>query len=336
MQTFLTSPKPFSMPRLTVLALLFFLTTTSLVQAELVDRVVAVVNSDIVLLSELDGETEAIRTRIKAELPPEEQADAIFAAEEEALDSIIDKKLINQKATEARVAVNDKEIDRAVADVQKRANLSEEAFIQELNKSGLSLATYRDNVKSQLLQRKIVNYDIRSKIVISDSMIRKYYEEEYTVQAAANEFYLLQIGFLWDPKSKKLASVKAQAKKDALRIHNLAANGTDFIGLAKKYSQLPSAAEGGDIGTFTLDDMSNQMAKAIAPLAPGQVSSVIETSSGYQFFKVLSGAGSADVTKAPYEQVKETIRATLFEQEMQKAFKEWITGLKENAYIQKM
>lgn len=336
MYTFLKSPKPFSLPRLAALASLLFFSAASYVQAELVDKVVAVVNSEVILLSELQSETEAIQTRIKNELPLEEQADAIYAAEENALDSIIDKKLINQQAKEARVSVSSQEIDRAVADVQKRARLSEEEFASELQKSGLSLATYRDNVRSQLLQRKIVNYDIRAKIVISDSKVKEYYDKEYTVQTDIGEFYLLQMGFTWNPDSKKASAAKAQAKKDALRIHKLAANGADFSGLAKKYSQLPSASEGGDIGSFTIDDMSATMARAISPLSPGDVSPIIETSSGYQFYKVLSGAGDAEVTKAPYEQVKETIRATLFEQEIHKAFTEWITSLKEDAYIQKM
>lgn len=336
MYTFLKSPKIFSLPRLTALTLLLFFSVSNHAQAELVDRVVAVVNSEVILLSELQSETQAIHSRIQDEVPLEEQEEAIIAAEDQALDSIIDKKLINQKAQEARVSVNDKEIDRAVANVQQRAHLSEEEFVTELRKSGLSLATYRDNVRSQLLQRKIVNYDIRTKIVISDSMVRDYYDKEYTVQTTAGEFYLLQIGFLWDQNSKKPAAAKAQAKKETDRIHKLAVSGTDFGGLATKYSQLPSASEGGDIGSFTIDDMSPQMVDAISPLSAGDVSKIIETSSGYQFYKVLSGTGNSEVSKAPYEKVKETIRATLFEKEMQNAFSEWVTSLKEDAYIQKM
>lgn len=336
MYTFLNSPKSFAMPRLAALTLILLASLTNHAQAELVDRVVAVVNSEVILLSELQNETQAIHNRIIEEVSLDEQADALAVAEEQALDSIIDKRLIDQKAKQARVSVSDAEVDRAVANVQKKARLSEEEFIGELRKSGLSLPTYRDNVKSQLLQRKIVNYDIRAKIVIADSVIREYYDKEYTVQASAGEFYLLQMGFLWEEDSKKLAAAKAQAKKEAQRIHNLATNGADFSTLAKKYSQLPSAAEGGDIGAFTIDDMSAQMAKAISSLSPGDVSQIIETDSGYQFFKVLSGTGSTDLTKAPYEQVKDTIRATLFEKEMHKAYTEWIKSLKEDAYIQKM
>lgn len=336
MYTFLKSQKPFSLPRLAALSLFFLASVTTQVQAELVDRVVAVVNSEVILLSELQSETKTIHDRIKEEIPLAEQTDALAEAQEQALDSIIDKKLINQTAKQARVSVSEKEIDKAVADVRKRANLSEEAFIVELQNSGLSLPIYRDNVKSQLLQRKIVNYDIRAKIVISDSMVKEYYDQEYTVTSKIGEFYLLQIGFLWDKNSKKPAVAKAQAQKDAQRIHNLAVNGADFSTLAKKYSQLPSAADGGDIGSFTIDDMSAQMAKAISPLALGDVSNIIETPSGYQFFKVLSGTGGTELTKAPFEQVKDTIRATLFEKEMHNAYTEWITSLKEDAYIQKM
>lgn len=190
--------------------------------------------------------------------------------------------------------------------------------------------TYSTNIKSQLLQRKIVNYDIRAKIVIPESEILAFYNKEYIAEAAADEFFLLQIGIGWADGNKQ------KAKEQAERVHKLATNGQDFPQLAQKFSTLPSAKDGGDIGSFTIDDMSENMAKTISPLKPGQVSDIIETSSAYQFFKVLSGGTQQKVVKESYAMVKDKIHARLFEIQMQQKFQEWIKELKADAYIQKI
>lgn len=320
--------------------LIFLTIPVPALHAELVDKIVGIVNNEVITLSEINAETKEVDNKIKSTVPTADQQEALEKARESALNSIIDKKLINQKAAEARVSVNDQEIEAALQEVRNRASLTEEQFTTELGKAGLSLATYRDNLRSQLLQRKIVNYDIRSKIVITEAMMRKYYDTEYTFAAQSNEYYLLQIGCKWETKPTDSAAAVKTKKQDALlraqRIHNLASDGQDFGSLAQQHSDFPSAQSRGDIGAFTLDDMSATMRDAVSVLKPGEVSTIIDTPVGYQFFKLLSGEQGHQVAKAPYEQVKETIRATLFEQKMQSAFKEWITELKSSAYIQKL
>lgn len=326
-------------PLFFVLILLLLGSATTL-HAELVDKIVCIVNDDVITLSELNEETAGMINKIRITVPVEEQDGAIEAAKDSALNSIIDRKLINQKAKEARVSVTDIEVDKSITNTRQRAKLTEEQFIVELRKAGLSLENYRANVRSQMLQRKIVNYDIRSKIVITETMMREYYDTEYTFEAQTDEYYLLQIGF----KPKEVTSQSEadinKALKEALgraqRIHNLAANGQDFGSLAQKFSDLPSGKDRGDIGSFTLDDMGDSMRNAVAVLKAGEISAIIKTPAGYQFFKLLSGSQGDQVSKAPYEQVKDSIRSTLFEQRMQAAFKEWVTELKSNAYIQKL
>ena len=321
-------------------ALLLLLGSTTSLHAELVDKIVCIVNDEVITLSELNEETEEMINKINLTVSDDEQDEAIESAKASALNSIIDRKLINQKAKEAHVSVTDKEVDSAVANTRKRNQLTEEQFVRELSKAGLTLANYRANVRSQILQRKIVNYDIRSKIVITDTMMREYYDTEYTFEAQSDEYYLLQMGFKpKKPASESEADIKTsqqEALSRAQRIHNLASNGQDFGSLAQKFSDLPSGKDRGDIGSFTLDDMGDSMRNAIAVLHAGEVSTIIETPAGYQFFKLLSGKQGEQVDKVPYEQVKDSIRSTLFEQRMQAAFNEWVTELKDSAYIQKL
>lgn len=307
-------------------------------RAELVDRIVAIVNDDIITLSELNEESREIEEKIMLSVPYEDQTEAIEEARETALNSLIDKKLIDQSAKEARVSVSDAEVDKALYDVRRKASMSEEQFSNELTRAGFSLNTYRDNLRSQLLQRKIVKTDIRSKIVITDSMIKEYYDNKYTVATKSDEFYLLQIGVKWKKGEDDAATKKEKNKalNRIKRIHNLAVNGENFGSLAEEYSDFPSAQDKGDIGSFTLDDMGDAMRSAVSSLSNGEISKIIETPAGYQFFKLISSAGGKAVTKAPLKDVEDDIKAKLFEQEMQAAFKEWVTELKNDAYIQKL
>ncbi|MEJ2136179.1 MAG: peptidylprolyl isomerase, partial [Desulfofustis sp.] len=101
----------------------------------------------------------------------------------------------------------------------------------------------------------------------------------------------------------------------------------------RKFSDLPSAAEGGDIGVFEESEMASYMRSAVTSLNPGEVSAIIETPVGFQFFKLLSSKEGGIVTLAPYAQVKEEIRETLYNQELRKEFEEWIEEIRSEAYI---
>ncbi len=86
--------------------------------------------------------------------------------------------------------------------------------------------------------------------------------------------------------------------------------------MAEKFSDLPSASDGGDIGIFSLDEMAPAMRDAVATLNPGELSKIIETPAGYQFFKLLPGKENAKVDTAPSDAVKEEIREKIFEEKL--------------------
>lgn len=315
-------------------------TSASLVHAEMVDRVVAVVNDDVITLSDLEREGETTFRKIAASSPPEQREAHLAAARAEILDTLIDKHLITQKAASKKITVSDKEVDAAFANVLQRTRLSREQLIAKLEESGIDEAIYRSTLRTQLLQNKLVGADISSRVVITEEMILDYYDNKYVSRQAApaaatvdGEYYLLQIGCSWQNSGRE------KARKKIEQAWNQAKAGEDFGRLARQFSDLPSSADGGDIGSFALDDMNEQMQAAVRNLGPGEVSDIIETEDGYQFFKVLSGASSAPVSmvaKEPYEKVKEAIRQELFEQEMKKAYAQWVKELKGQAYIQKL
>jgi len=325
--------------RLFVLTLLILPTVSS---AELLDRVVAVVNDEVITLSDLETEGQELFRNISAKTPAASLSETLKAAREDVLEALIEKHLISQKAQQNNISVSPDEVENAFQIMVGKSGLSADDFLAKMKNSGMTEPIYRGQLKSQVLQGKLVSADVRSKTVITDDEILDYYDTHYTSQTSKGGLYLLQIGFSWrDPKNPQaplevLRVNKLEAEKKAQKIHGLAKNGDDFKELAKKYSELPSAADGGDIGVFQIDEMAEYMRDGVKGLKSGEISEIIDTPDGYQFFKLLNNQDGAIVIKTPLEQVKEEIRSTLYEQRMKKAYDDWMTSLKDKAYIQKL
>lgn len=323
-------------PALLVIVLLLFSWTVS--HGEVIDRVVAEVNEDIITLSEVEEEGRAIFQKIIQQAPAEERADMLNGARREVLESIIDKTLIAQEAAKNGITVSEQELDAAIDQIIAANDITREILMQDLQNNGIDVQTYRSNLRSQIYQNKLVSLEVRSKVVVTEEMLLDYYDTNYTRHVKEGGYYLLQIGTSWDTGLDSDGDgptevAKAEAKKRAERIHKLAMGGQDFSDLAKKYSDLPSGAEGGDIGVFTEDEMASYMKDAVLSLQTGDISPIVESPVGYQFFKLLSSRTGGIVMQASYESVKEEIRERLYNELMQKELDDWINNVRDQAYI---
>jgi len=306
--------------------------------SELIDKVVAVVNNDIITLSEVEEEAAGLYLAIARNNSGEPMQQALAQARAKTLDALIVRKLVAQKAKLYHISVSDKEVEDGFEKVRSRSGLSKSEFIEKLKQSGMTEKNYRENIGAQILQSKIVSFAVQSKIIITEPMILDYYDENYTYRVEKGSYYLLQIGFTWDGSTNSATPEKTRehTRNRAERVHNLAVKGQDFKILAKKFSDLPSASDGGDIGVFTLDEMAPFMRSTVASLAPGDISDIVETDEGFQFFKLLSGDDNAIVVTASYEDVKDEIKQKLYQQKLKEAYSGWVEELKNKAYIQKL
>jgi len=328
--------------RISVLCLLLFFITCLLTPlylfAEVVDKVVAVVNDEVITLSELEEETAGLYRSIAQNSSEGSTLDALEEAREATLNSMIERSLIKQKAKEYNITVTDEDVNNAFEGMRRKMSLSPAEFRQKLTESGLTEESYRYKLQSQILQQKLLSFDVRSKIVVTDEMVLDYFDENYTSKVDKGSYYLLQMGFSW-PKTtdpEQMAAVKKETRERAERVYKLAKGGQEFQALAKKFSDLPSANDGGDIGTFTLDEMAPAMRDAVASLKPNEISNIVETPAGFQFFKLLSSDKNAIVVSASFEAVKEEIKQKIFEEKLKEAYSEWVNKLKDDAYIQRL
>ena len=320
-----------------LLIFLFLLFTTPALGEHLVDRVVAVVNDDVITLSELEKTGREFFERIKKQAPAGEVDRALEKAREDVLSSLIDKFIVRQEAEKLSIVVSEQELDTAIDQILARNNATLVDFKKELASINISEQEYRDNLRDQILQQKLVSYEVRSRIVIVEDDIQAYYKKEYTQEKGEGGYYILQMGFSWrNTVSLQKAGFdsKEEARKKAEEIRARVLDGENFMELAKAYSNLPSAADGGDIGLFKKNEMAAYMKDVILAMRPGEISPIIEKDNTFQFFKLLSMREGDIVVKAPYETVREEIRDILYQQEMEEQYKTWVKSLREKAYIQ--
>lgn len=339
MKLFSLLPTPRHLFRQMLVAVLYSLVLAGPVNAELVDKVVAVVNDEVITLSEVEEEAARAYQTLAKEYSGKKLADSLAEAKGDILDSMIDRRLINQKAKQHNTTVSEEEITTAYENTRNRLSLDPAQFREKLAGSGLTEELYRKQLKDQILQSKLISYDVRAKVVITEEMMKDYFDEHYAAEKEKGSYYLLQMGFTWkadgdDPE--KLRAAKDETRKKAEDILDQVRRGEDFKSLAKKFSDLPSASDGGDIGVLGLEDMAPAMRTAISPLEPGELTDIIETANGFQFYKVLSGEEKEKASSASFEAVKEEIKEKLYDQKMKAAYSEWVKKLKEDAFIRKL
>jgi len=319
--------------------LLFFLCAAFSYGAEAdqcADRVVAVVNDDVITLTEIEKAGFQYFETIKAQAPPREVERALEQGREQVLSSLVDSTIVRQKALELGMSVEESDIDSAVAEMLGQNNATKEEFIRDLAKSNMTEQDYRNSIRDQILQARLINSQVKSRIVILEENMEEYYHKEYSQEKGESGYYILQMGFNWKNPGK-LKRTGFDSKEEVLRkaeeIRARVLAGENFAELAKSYSDFPSAVDGGDIGLIKKDEMAAYMKDTILPMQPGEITQIIETDTTFQFFKLLSVTEGDVVSKVPFESVKDEIREILYNREMEEQYNVWVESLREKAYV---
>ena len=310
----------------------FILFIPSFLSAEIIDRVVAVVNDEVITLSEFNEESRDTLQRIADQAPPSELAGALQNARRDILSRMIDRKITVQKAEEMNISVNDAEIDGALESILARNKATREDLNKELAARGITEAAYRTSLREQILFSRLVSYEVNSKVVITEEKARQYYDTRYMRELPVNGYYLLQIGL----GGSGGRETKEAVRKKALEIREAAINGQSFNQLAATYSDLPSAVDGGDIGVVKENEMAPDMLKGVQALQPGDISPVMETPAGFIFFKLLGVNRDGTIIRAPFDSIKEEIFSLLRNEEQERLYSNWVKELREEAYIKEL
>jgi peptidyl-prolyl cis-trans isomerase SurA len=297
-------------------------------QKKVIERVVAVINNEIVLETELD---QLALPLLRGNIDPEsnEGKKALDEAKHKALDALVDDRLVMQQAGELKLSVSADEVERAIEEVKRQNKLDDATFVEALKQQGFSMESYRKNLRRQILNLKVVNTAVRSRVSVSDDEVKTYYQQNARQLGGDKQAHIRQI----------LIAVPADANPDeverkqrvAAKVVELARGGTKFEELAKKYSDDDTTkAEGGDAGWIGKGVLVDQLEEAIAGMDPGDVRGPIRVGPGWMVLQLVERK-QGDIR--PLDEVKEQLRKTLYEQQVEKATQSWLRELRKKAHV---
>jgi peptidyl-prolyl cis-trans isomerase SurA len=297
--------------------------------AMLVDRIVAVVNEDIITLYDLNLALQPYEAKIKAlNYSPEKEREALFKLRAELLNQIIDEKLTDQAVKRNNIEVSEKEIDATIERIKAARSLTDEDIRAGIALQGLTMEGYRKAIKEQLLRSILVNREIKSKIVITEDEIKKYYEAHREKYAGETKYHIWNIFIrsseVVDESAKELALGKMESIITKLN------QGQAFESLAAQKPDSSMDPEGADLGLYRLDELSPQLQKTVKDMKAGDFSPILKTDMGYQIIYVQKIIHTDAKSMAD---VKAEIQQTLYEDAVENRFQTWLKNLRKKSYI---
>lgn len=298
---------------------------------EVIDRVVAIVNDDFITLSEL-RETSLSLNPTSTE-PVDERT---------VLNQMVESKLFEQEAKKRGITVSEEELNASIEQVRNRYNLTEDQMEEVLKKQNLTPESFREQWRMQTLGNKLLESQLRNKIVVTDDEIKEYYEQNYGeidyssyVEEKSEEE--VEIAHILISPDTPDAEGKAQ------EVARKAKSGDDFGTLAREYSDDSFTADkGGNLGTFKKGDLIEQLEVAVERTPEGKVSGPVQSPAGYHIIKVLNRTKPENKKKDEKsdddlfisDSEKEEIRQIIHRQKAEEQLKTWLTEMRENAYVE--
>ena len=302
--------------------MMLILAWTGACQAEeVIDRIVAVVNNDIVTLSQMNKAAAPYRKNIMASQEPSQRKQELSAQlNSQMVGRMVEEKLVLQEAEKMGISVEESDVDNAVENFKKEHHLDQEALVKGLADQGLTLKEYRENIKRQIIQSMVVSRAVRAKIVVTDEEIKAYYDSH------PEQFKSV--------KKYQLKNIIIRDKDDLATVQEKLKNKADFSKLAKKYSISSNASAGGELGVFDISSFSEDIRNALEGVEKGQITDPIDMGEAFQILYV------EDIITSEHgvgkEQTDKKIEDILFKEHGEAQYSKWIETLKKNAHIKLM
>jgi peptidyl-prolyl cis-trans isomerase SurA len=302
-------------------ALLLTLALTGPAAARVVDRVVAVVNDEIISLSELEMMTKSFQAQqgLGSRIADEQ------ALQRQMLEALIDQKLANAEAKRRGIDVTEAEMTQALEDFKKQNHLPDDAALaQALGKADMTLDELKQRIKNQIMQDRLMMVAVGGKMTLTDEEMRLFYEREYP-KTSGSSLHLQIITIAYPAGATQAQKDEVREKAEIiLREHR---QGVSLEELRKRHA-LPMQ----DLGFISEADLDPNLAAFLRNLKPGEVGP-IETLQGFQLVQLVQRRTGDPKS---FEEAAPEIRRILMHQKMSKDFAEWLKGLRERAHIKIM
>jgi parvulin-like peptidyl-prolyl isomerase len=304
--------------------ILFGLCGVVLVGQEVVEEIVAIVNDDVITLSQYKQEYEMQVQAARSQLKGENLEKVLEQIKTGLMDSLITDLLVLQLAKEKNLNVAD-EVKRYIDDLKKKNNIeSDNDLKRALASQGMDYAQFLKQAEEGILKQAVVGMEVDRSIVLDDSEVVNYFKlhpqdfvdpEEYKISAV----YLSPEGKSAEELEQKKTEVSGKLKA-----------GEDFLALSQAYSDGPVKESKGELGTFKKGELDKTLEQAVSQLKQGEVTAWIETKNGWYLLKL---AEKKESRKKTFEEAKPAIEQKIYAEKRAVKTNDFLNGLKKRSFI---
>ena len=254
------------------------------------DRIVAVVNDEVITLHELRSRMEMAVGQLRRQGTPLPPRDVL---EKQMLERLVMDRVQLQHARDIGVRVDDAQLDQALQRIAAGNKMSLAQFREVLQKDGVVFAKFREDIRDEIIISRVREREVEGKIVISEGEIDHYLSGESAQNGAGEEYEVAHI-LLRSPESatpEQIQTLKAKAEQIVER----AAKGENFSQLAAAYSDAPDGLQGGSLGMRPLDRLPNIFSEVVVKLKAGEVAPILRSPNGFHIVKLVAKSGGASL-----------------------------------------
>ena len=301
--------------------------------AELVDRIVVVVNDDLILESEVDDEIRMYLEMDPDALPVGPGREAARAELREiVIDGLIGRKLMDQAVVRLGIMVDEVEVQAQLGETARMNNMSVEQLKAQLARQGIPQEEFLADLREQLKQFKLFQAEIGTKIDITEDQLRQRYNEQHADRPADPELHL-RVSVLRYPdvvNAKAVAEIHGRAEDIRAQLDA----GASFEQLARQYSEDPgSASKGGNFGKVRVSSLIPELRGAVEGLALNEVSDPVELNSALWLLQIYRITNASAVS---FESVRDQLFSELYREEEERQIELWIEREKVRSHIERL
>ena len=296
-----------------VLVAILFALSSNFASAQVLDRIIAVVNGDIITLLELDDHLEQVSPGFEG-APPAAQ----IVARNKFLDVLINDILLRQEAERLQVEVTDTEVENEIRQLKARRQLTDAQFADSLKLQGLSLEQFKSQTRQEMMKHRILGFMVQRKVVVTQEEVDAYFEE-HRAEFTSTRLVNLQMLVLSDNQAAQ--AIRALVEQGQLSFDE--AVSTHSIGPRE---------DNGVIKDVRWEDLAQEWQSALDLVQIGDMSQPFPVQGGWVVLKVL------DFQQGPqreFADVEEDVRAALLSPKLEARFQEYMAGLRSKAVVEK-
>lgn len=265
------------------------------------DRVVAVVNSDVVTASDLASRMRSVERQLRRQRIQAPPADVL---ERQVLERLVMDRALVQLAREQGLRIDDAQLERAVSGIAQENRLTPAQLRSQIEADGVSYLRFREDLRDEMLISRLREREVDARIQISEADVDAFLAEQREAGGGQVEYEIAQI-LLRVPEGASAEQIERQRLRGEEVIRQ-AERGGDFARLAAAFSDAPDAMSGGALGTRTADRLPELFVQAVSKLQPGQVSPLLRSPNGFHVLKLLAkrDAGKLKLEGEPVRQTR--------------------------------